>query len=355
MGRTDGGRSAEAAYLQQIGRTPILPHERLMDRFRALQAEYGRYPLPAYEPPAADLESARDRAADRAQREAARRRLKEYDEAWEAGADPVWRRRRADPRIRRVTSEIAQSNLRLVVSIAKKRVRPGVKLLDLVQEGNIGLLTAVERFEWQRGFRFSTYATWWIRQAINRHVTDHRRDVRMPAHAAAAQRLLIEAADRRRERGEHVPDREELAREAGVSETVARATLHAGRGVVSLDDRAPGQDGDRGRTVADSVADPSADPFEAAAELELLGVAQDVLEELSPREHAVLRLRFGLVADEHDEAAYPITGPELQGLIEGRGLEDDAPRAGVGMGPGGPSEADLAEIEGDLAEEEEAR
>jgi RNA polymerase primary sigma factor len=314
--------------MQQIGRTPILPHDRLMDRFRALEAEYGRYPLPEYSPPAAA--ASKDAAAQAA--------LKEYDQAWEAQAEPVWRARRADARVRQVTSEIARSNLRLVVSIAKKRVRPGVRLLDLVQEGNIGLLTAVERFEWRRGYRFSTYATWWIRQAINRHVTDHRRDVRMPAHAAAAQRLLVEAAERRRARGEAVPGRDVLAQEAGVSPTVARATLHAGRGVVSLDERAYHGGGDSDRTWGDTIPDPTDDPFEATSQLELLGVAERVLEELDPREHAVLRLRFGLVADEHDDSAYPITGPELQALTQGRGLADDGPLAG-------PSAADLAALE----------
>lgn len=341
MGRSD--RTAETAYLQQIGRSPILPHEELMARFRALEAEYARFPLPPYSPPAPGP------GHDPKQ-------LQRYDEDWEARAAPVWRRRRADSRVRMITTEIARSNLRLVVSIAKKRVRPGVRLLDLVQEGNIGLLTAVERFEWQRGYRFSTYATWWIRQAVGRHVTDHRRDIRMPAHAAAAQRELIEAAERHKREHGHVPDRDALARYAGVSETVARATLHTGRGIVSLEDRATGGGhGEREKTVADTVPDagPGADPFANVAQLELLGVVEGVLDELSPKEHAILRLRFGLVADEHDETSFPITEDELAGVMEGRGLTDVDDDVLLSPVRSGPTESELAQLEAAQREGEE--
>lgn len=333
MGR--GDRTAESAYLQQIGKTPILPHEDLMVRFRTLEAEYERYPLPPYQPPP---EAPKEDLAARARRHA-------YDEAWDASAEPVWKKRRADPAVRRVTDEIAKSNLRLVVSVAKKRVRPGVRLLDLVQEGNIGLLTAVERFEWRRGYRFSTYATWWIKQAIGRHVTDHRRDIRMPAHASTAQKLLVEASERHRAQHGHVPGQDELAQYAGVSRTVARATLHTGSNILSLDSYSTkGHGGGNERTIADTVPDrdPGADPFTNVSELELLGLVEDVLEDLSPKEHAILRLRFGLVADEHDDSAFPITDDELTDVMAGHGLKNDE-----------PSDTELMELE-QLAAEDDA-
>lgn len=333
MGRGND-RSAESAYLNLIGKTPILKHEDLMDRFRALEKAYEPYPVPPG--PAADM-----------------------DDACSAEHRAAWNRRRADPTVKRITSQIAKSNLRLVVSIAKKRVRPGVGLLDLVQEGNVGLLTAVERFDWRRGFRFSTYATWWIRQAVGRYVTDHRRDIRMPSHAGAAQRTLIEAAERHKAEHGYVPGRDELAKYAGVSQTVARATLHTGRGTVSLDDpcylngggAGGGREGEK--SVKDTVldTDPGADPFTNVAELELLRVVERVVDSLSPKEAAVLRLRFGLVEDDSNDESYPITENELSAVMKGVGLVNDSfGPDGAAHDVSGPGDDELAALESEVAD-----
>ena len=330
------GESAEASWLAQVGRVPVLPHEELMDRFRALEDAYARHPLPP--PPGPRRPSGEEMRADPA--------LRAAWSAWDAACGPVWDARRADPAARRVASDIAAANLRLVLSLARKRARNGLRLMDLVSAGNEGLLTAIERFSWRRGYRFSTYATWWIKQAIGRWITDHRRTIRMPAHASKVQRDLIEAAEAIEARGGDVPDRDELARLAGASETVARATLHTGRGTLPLDARARAGDGE-GRSLADVVPDPGADPFRDVSEMELLEVVARVVEGLTEKEEAILRLRFGLVVDPTDDEACPITEDELAALAaEGRGL---------GEGDEGPTDADLAaeEAEGDDEGKEE--
>jgi RNA polymerase sigma factor (sigma-70 family) len=323
---------AESLWLQTVGKYPVLPHEQLMEKFKDLESAYSRHPLPA--PPGHERPTAEALRSD----PVLRTRWDEYESACE----PVWAARRADPRVRKITDAIVKSNLRLVVSLARKRARGGMGLMPLVSAGNEGLLTSIERFDWRRGFRFSTYATWWIRQAIGRWITDNRRTIRTPAHANKVQRDMIEEAEKIERAGGAVPDRDELARRVGASAAVARATLHTGRGTVPLDARARGAGGEEGRSLAEVVPDPSADPFRDVSELELIRVVEEVMTSLNDRDLAVLRLRFGLAADATDDAAYPITPDELSGVMEGRGLGDD-----------GPTDADLACEEEDAEEEGE--
>lgn len=330
--------SAESAWFAQVNSIPVMPHEQLMGRFKALEDAYARHPLP--QRPSPTRPTSEETRADPS--------LRVVWSKWDAACVLVWAARRADPVARRITSEIAGANLRLVMSLARKRARNGLGMMDLVSAGNEGLLTAIERFRWRLGYRFSTYATWWIKQAIGRWITDNRRTIRMPAHASKVQRDLIEAAEAIEARGGDVPDNDELARLTGASETVARATMHTGRGILPLDTRTRGGDDD-GRSLADTVPDPSMDPFRDVSERELLEVVARVVSGLTEKEEAILRLRFGLVVDPTDDEAYPITDDELTALaVEGRGLgaEDD-----------GPTDADLAAEEAaadDDYEKEEA-
>jgi RNA polymerase primary sigma factor len=220
----------------------------------------------------------------------------------------------------KIRNKLTESNLRLVVSLAKIHRGQNLPLEELIQEGNIGLMKAVDRFKHEKGFRFSTYATWWIRQSIGQFILKRKNTIRMPAHAKTVQRKMMQAAAEYREVMGCEPTTEELTALVGASSTVVKATMHAGRGTVSL--QQPLGSSGEGDTIEDRIEDDraGADPFQNVAEKQLLGIVQNVIADLSPKEAAILRLRFGLVEDCNSAADYPITEEEARGVMEGRGL-----------------------------------
>lgn len=224
------------------------------------------------------------------------------------------------PEAIKVRKKLTECNLRLVVSIAKQYKAHNIPIEDLIQEGNIGLMKAIDRFKWEKGFRFSTYATWWIKQAIGQHVLKRKRIIRLPAHAATVQRKMMQAAEEYRESTNSEPTNEELMSIVGASETVAKATMYSGRGTISL--QQPLSSNGEGDTIEDKVEDerPGCDPFDNVAEKELLEIARAVLSTLSHKEAAILRLRFGLVEDNASSSEYPITEEECRNVMQGKSL-----------------------------------
>jgi RNA polymerase sigma factor (sigma-70 family) len=247
-------------YLNDIGRYALLSKE---DEARLAQAaEAGRE---------ARVELAAAEGASAARRRELRRLIRDGDEAAET---------------------FVQANLRLVVSIAKKYQAAELPLLDLVQEGNLGLIHAVEKFDWRKGFKFSTYATWWIRQAITRGIANTGRTVRLPVHAGDLLTRVTKSRGRLEGQLGRYPTIPELAADLELNEDKVTEILRHAREPVSLS--APlREDGEA--EFGDIVEDRSAvSPFDAAAAALLADEVDKMLITLDEREREILRLRFGL-------------------------------------------------------------
>ncbi len=208
------------------------------------------------------------------------------------GPEEVTLAKKAEKGDKPSTDQLIRANLRLVVSIAKKYMGRGLSFLDLIQEGNIGLMRAVEKFDWRRGFKFSTYATWWIRQAITRAIADQARTIRIPVHMIETINKFKRVQRKLEQELERPPKPEEIAKEMEIDVEKAREILKISQEPTSIETPVGKEEDSR---LKEFIPDDDLEsPFEAASYELLKGHLDEVLQTLNPREQKVLELRFGL-------------------------------------------------------------
>ena len=271
------------------------------DSVRVYLREIGRIPLLT---PEEEAEIAYDIVKNAEPLAEAEQRLKEVEAERKGESDPVKRAglqkeatslRFKIKRLKRPKDKMAEANMRLVVSIAKRYSGRGLDFLDLIQEGNTGLLRAVEKFDPDRGFKFSTYATWWIRQAITRAIADQARTIRIPVHMVETINKLLRTQRKLTQELNREPSVEELAEALGETPEKIKYVFKIKQDIQSLDATIGGSDEDDASELGNFVEDDTAvSPEDATNDRLLKEQVMEVVGQLSDREQKIIKLRFGL-------------------------------------------------------------
>lgn len=271
------------------------------DSVRVYLREIGRIPLLT---PEEEAEIAYDIVKNAEPLAEAEQRLKEVEAEREGESDPAKRAslqkeatslRFKIKRLKRPKDKMAEANMRLVVSIAKRYSGRGLDFLDLIQEGNTGLLRAVEKFDPDRGFKFSTYATWWIRQAITRAIADQARTIRIPVHMVETINKLLRTQRKLTQELNREPSVEELAEALGETPEKIKYVFKIKQDIQSLDATIGGSDEDDASELGNFVEDDTAvSPEDATNDRLLKEQVMEVVGQLSDREQKIIKLRFGL-------------------------------------------------------------
>ncbi len=204
-------------------------------------------------------------------------------------------------------SHMIRANLRLAISIAKQYSNRGCDLEDLIQESSIGLMKAVDRFDWRRGFKFSTYACWWIKQAVRRHIASHSSSIRLPSYAKNMMYKITKVTAEYEEEFGTYPTKEEISDLLGVSVDTIDAVIGCSKTPISIDKTVRYGNADSSRTLKDIIPDESESVDEALDRQKVVEVIRLALGTLSEREEKIMRLRFGISEPETSSERFPIS------------------------------------------------